>query len=360
MSESSGPRLTEQPFGTLPSGEKISLYKFRNANGLEAGVINCGGRLVSLKTPDRSGHFEDIVLGFDDLGGYCAKNPYFGALVGRYANRIANGQFSLDGHTYNLVKNSGANSLHGGAAGFDKVVWNARRTAVDGTPALELTYVSADGEEGYPGALKVRVVYALTEQNELRIDYHATTDKRTVLNLTNHSYFDLSGQGKANVLDHIVTIHADRFTPINENLIPTGDLQSVENTPFDFRNPMRVGDRIDEKNEQLKLALGYDHNYVLKPVAGRPLLAARAVHPGSGRALELFTTQPGVQFYTGNHLDGTVKGKNGVVYGFRSGFCLETQHFPDSPNHPNFPSTELSPGQVYQATTIFRLSSETS
>jgi len=242
--------------------------------------------------------------------------------------------------------------------GFDKVIWKARKIEVDGVPALELTYVSADGEEGYPGTLTVRVVYTLTDENELRLDYHATTDKKTVLNLTNHSYFDLSGQGKGNVLDHIVTIHAGRFTPVNRNLIPTGELQDAANTPFDFTTPHRIGDRIDDKNEQLKLALGYDHNYVLnRSGSNDPVHAASAVHPATGRVLDVLTTQPGVQFYTGNHLDGTVKGKNGVIYGFRSGFCLETQHFPDSPNQPNFPSTELSPGQEYRSVTIFKLSS---
>ena len=349
--------MKKRDFGVLPSGEEIDLYTLRNSNGMEASITNFGGRLVTLTAPDRAGHFDDIVLGFDALAGYLEKNPYFGALVGRYANRIADAKFTLDGQTYRLARNNGPNSLHGGVVGFDKVAWAAHGAMAEENPALELTCLSPDGEEGYPGTLHVRVLYTLTDSNELRIDYQATTDKKTVMNLTNHSYFDLSGQGNANVLDHVVTIYADRFTPVNERLIPTGDLQSVAGTPFDFRTPHRVGDRIDQKNEQLKLAVGYDHNFVLNRAVAEDLVpAARAEHPGSGRVLEVSTTQPGIQFYSGNHLDGTVKGKNGVVYGFRSGFCLETQHFPDSPNQPAFPSTELSPGQTYRSTTVFKLS----
>ena len=349
--------MKKRHFGVLPSGEEISLYTFRNSNGVEASITNFGGRLVTLTAPDRAGHFDDIVLGFGDLAGYLEKNPYFGALVGRYANRIAEAKFTLDGHTYHLASNNAPNSLHGGGVGFDKVAWEAHGAMAEQNPALELTYVSRDGEEGYPGTLRVRVLYTLTDSNELRIDYQATTDKKTVLNLTNHSYFDLSGQGNANVPDHVVTIYADRFTPVNEHLIPTGELQSVAGTPFDFRTPHRVGDRIDQKNDQLKLAIGYDHNFVLNRAVAEDLVpAARAEHPGSGRVLEVSTTQPGIQFYSGNHLDGTVKGKNDVAYGFRSGFCLETQHFPDSPNQPEFPSTELNPGQTYRSTTVFKLS----
>lgn len=314
--------------------------------------------MVTLLVPDRKGQLEDVALGFDNLDGYLEKNPYFGALIGRFANRIAGAQFTLDGHTYKLAANNGSNSLHGGIRGFDKVLWEPSEIPVDGSPALELRYRSADGEEGYPGNLDVRVTYQLTDGNELRIEYFATVDRKTVLNLTNHSYFDLSGQGKGNVLDHVISINADRFTPVNENLIPTGELKSVEGTPFDFRKPRRIGERIDEKNEQLKLGLGYDHNFVLNGNATGLTFAARATEPQSGRVLEVLTTQPGVQFYTGNHLDGSVKGKGGVTYGFRSGFCLETQHFPDTPNRPEFPSAELAPGQEYRASTVFRFSTE--
>lgn len=347
--------LTRSSFGHLPDGREASLYRFRSGSGIEAAITDFGGRVISIHAPDRRGKPEDIALGFDDLAGYVAKNPYFGALVGRYANRIAYAQFQLDGRTYHLDTNDPPNTLHGGKIGFDKVLWQSRQIESQGEPALELTHVSPDGDEGFPGTLNVRVVYCLTANNELRIDFSATTDKKTVLNLTNHSYFDLAGQGKAKVLDHIVTINADRFTPIDKNLIPTGELAPVENTPFDFRQPRCIGDRIEDRNEQLKIALGYDHNFVLNQSGGStPGFAARAVHPESGRMLEVFTTQPGVQFYTGNHLTGDVKGKGGIVYAYRSGFCLETQHFPDTPNHPEFPSTELSPGQEFRSTTIFR------
>jgi aldose 1-epimerase len=350
--------LTKQVFGTLPSGEDVYLYTFQNANGLRASITNLGGRIVAVTAPDRSGAFDDVVLGFDDLAGYLQRDPYFGAIVGRYANRIANAQFSLDGQTYKLARNAGSNSLHGGLKGFDHVVWQAKDTTGSNGPALELTYLSVDGEEGYPGNLAVTVTYSLNDRNQLRMDYRASTDRKTVLNLTNHSYFDLSGQGKSNVADHVMTINADRFTPVDEHLIPAGAPASVDGTPFDFREPRRIGDRIDEKNEQMKLGLGYDHNFVLNRESEEPSFAARAVHPASGRVLEVFTTQPGVQFYTGNHLTGAFRGKGGAVYGFRTGFCLETQHFPNSPNRPDFPSTELSPGEEAKGTTIFKLSVE--
>lgn len=346
--------LTKRPFGSLPSGEQIHLYTFTNSNGVEVSITNFGGRVVNLLIPDRNGELEDVALGFDNLDGYLEKNPYFGALVGRCANRIANARFTLDGHTYQLAANDGPNSLHGGTKGFDKVVWTPSEVSIQGDPALQLEYLSVDGEDGYPGNLDVRVTYRLTEGNELHIDYQAMTDKKTVLNLTNHSYFDLSGQGKGNVLDHVVTINADRFTPVDHKLIPTGELKSVAGTPFDFRRPVRVGERIDEKNEQLKLGIGYDHNFVLNRDGDGLVLAARATEPKSGRVLEVLTTQPGIQFYTGNHLTGSVRGKGGVLYGFRTGFCLETQHFPDSPNQKAFPSTELSPGEEFRQSTVFR------
>ncbi|MBV9763622.1 MAG: galactose mutarotase [Acidobacteriaceae bacterium] len=350
--------ITKQNWGHLPSGEEIQLFTLRNSRGVEAEITNYGGRIVKLKTPDRDGNFEDIVLGFDDLKGYLGDNPYFGALVGRYANRISNGEFTLNGKTYKLARNNGPNALHGGLKGFDKVAWIAREISESDTQGLGLTYLSKDGEEGYPGNLNVTVTYTLTEADELRIEYEATTDKDTVLNLTNHSYFDLCGQAAGNILDHRVTINAETFTPVNANLIPTGELKTVVGTPFDFRKPSAIGVRIDEKDEQLEYGQGYDHNFVLNSSGTGPSLAARVSEPRSGRVLEVLTTQPGVQFYTGNHLDGRVRGKGGTVYNPRFAFCLETQHFPDSPNQPNFPSTELKAGQRYQATTIFRFSIE--
>jgi len=347
--------LSEKLWGAMPDGAQIRLYTFRNAAGTETSIANYGGRVIKFKTADRDGRAADIVLGFDDLDGYLGKNPYFGALVGRYANRIGNAEFTLNGETYKLAQNNGPNALHGGLKGFDKVAWKAEQVSSPDGPALRLDYVSADGEEGYPGTLAVNVTYALTEGNELRIDYRATSDKVTVLNLTNHSYFDLAGQGTGKILDHVVTIDADRFTPVNANLIPTGELRSVARTPFDFRTPTRIGERIDQDDEQLRFGVGYDHNFALNGGGGGLRVAARAHDPTSGRTLEVLTTQPGVQFYTGNHLgESLVRGKGGAVYGFRSGFCLETQHFPDSPNRPDFPSTELKPGDEYRQTTIFR------
>lgn len=351
--------LTQARWGALGSGEEISLYTFRNGNGIEISITNYGGRIVAIKIPDREGRFTDIALGFDDLDGYLRKNPYFGAIVGRYANRIAHGEFKLNGKTYQLARNNGENSLHGGLKGFDKVAWNGQFTGRSQGPALRLEYVSVDGEEGYPGNLHTSVTYSLNDTNELRIDYEAATDKDTVLNLTNHSYFDLSGQGSGKILAHVATIYADRFTPVNSHLIPTGELRPVQETPFDFRRARRIGERIDEDDEQLKYGVGYDHNYVLNRNGPGLQLAARVAHPASGRTVEALTTEPGLQFYTGNHLaESLVRGKGGVVYGFRTGFCLETQHFPDSPNQPQFPSTELKPGERFHATTVFRFSAD--
>ncbi len=346
--------IHKQQWGALQSGEPVFLFALRNSNGIEARITNYGGRLVNLFTPDREGNFGDIVLGFDTLAGYLAKNPYFGALVGRYANRIADAKFKLNGTVYKLSRNAGENSLHGGAIGFDKKRWDAEEIESAAEPALELKYLSLDGEEGYPGNLSVTVRYTLTEENELRLDYNATTDKDTVLNLTNHSYFDLSGKATGKIIGSTVTIHADRFTPVNEHQIPTGELRSVEGTPFDFRKPMRIADRINDPDEQLAIGIGYDHNYVLSRNGNALSPAARAFDEQSGRVLEVLTTQPGLQFYTGNHLDGSVTGKGGVVYGFRTGMCFETQHFPDSPNHPEFPSSELKAGARYHGTTVFK------
>jgi aldose 1-epimerase len=350
--------LKKDDWGKLPSGEQVDLYTLRNANGIEATITNYGGRIVTLKTPDRHGRFEDIVLGFDSLDGYLAKNPYFGALVGRYANRIANAEFTIGKKTYHLARNDGPNSLHGGLKGFDKVGWQGKPVHVDEGPAIELTYLSSDGEENYPGNLHVIVRYTLTNKNELKIDYRATTDKETILNLTNHSYFNLAGQAAGSILDHLVMINADEFTPVNEHLIPTGERRRVSGTPFDFRKLEPIGKRIGENDQQLKYGIGYDHNYILnrKPAALVP--AARVTEPTTGRAIEVSTTEPGIQFYTGNHLDGSVRGKGGTIYGFRSGFCLETQHFPDSPHHPEFPSTALKPDQEYRSSTVFTFSIE--
>lgn len=346
--------IQKQDWGSDSSGKAVHLFTLRNTNGTEATITDFGGRIVTIKTADRQGNFSDVVLGFDSLDGYLKKNPFLGALVGRYANRIANGEFQIDGKTYKLAQNNGQNALHGGLRGFDKVVWDSRIISDTQTPALELQYVSKDGEEGYPGTLTTTVTYSLNEANELTINYRASTDKKTVLNLTNHSYFDLSGQSAGNILDHQVTIHADRFTPGDSKLIPTGELRDVSGTPFDLRSPQAIGKRIDEDNEQLKAAWGYDHNFVINGEGLR--LAATVMDPESGRKLDVLTTQPGVQFYTGNHLDGSAVGKGGVAYKYRYGFCLETQHFPDSPNKPEFPSTELNAGQPFHEVTIFRFS----
>lgn len=343
-------------FGKMADGQTVDLFTLTNTHGMEVKITSYGGRIVSILVPDRHGKMADVVLGYDHLDGYLAKNdPFFGTLVGRYANRIANARFALNGVVYKLEPNDGTNSLHGGSQGFDKKVWKAREIAAT-DPALELTYLSKDGEEGYPGDLSVKVVYTLTADNGLRIDYTATTDKETALNLTNHSYFNLAGQGNGDILNHLLLLNADKFTPVDAKLIPTGELRSVAGTPFDFRRPTAIGARIDADNEQLKFGKGYDHNFVINRDGHSMALAARVTDPESGRVLEVLTTQPGVQLYTGNHLDGTVRGKGGKVYGPRSAFCLETQHFPDSPNQPGFPTTVLKPGQTYRQSTIFKFS----
>jgi aldose 1-epimerase len=347
-------KMTSTDFGTTPDGVTARIFTLTNKNGLEARITNYGGIVVSLKTPDRNGAMGDIVLGFDALAGYISSpSPYLGALIGRYGNRIGHARFILDGVEYKLAANNGENSLHGGTHGFNQKIWTARELPDGG---LELNYLSKDGEEGYPGNLKVVVVYRLTDANELKIDYSGTTDKDTVLNLTNHSYFNLKGEGHGDILGHLVTLNANRFTPVDAGLIPTGELRSVSGTPFDFTKSTAIGARIEQNDEQLKLGKGYDHNWVLNN-GGKALgLAARVVEPSSGRVMEVYTTQPGVQFYTGNFLDGTIKGKGGKAYQQRYGFCLETQHFPDSPNKPKFPSTVLKPGQRFHSTTVFKFS----
>jgi aldose 1-epimerase len=348
--------LKKQLFGKTADGQEIDLYTLTNRNGVAIGIMNRGGTVVSIRVPDRNGKLGDVVLGFDSLDGYLKDNPFFGALVGRYGNRIAKGRFKLNGVEYKLAVNNGENHLHGGLQGFDKVVWNARDVSEGRLPRLELTYLSKDGEEGYPGNLSVVVVYSLTDANELRLDYSATTDKHTVVNLTNHTYFNLAGAGEGDILGHELTLYADRFTPADKGLIPTGELRSVEGTPFDFRKAMAIGERIEAKDQQLQVGGGYDHNFVLNSGGGSLALAARVEEPKSGRVLEVLTTEPGVQFYTGNSLDGKLVGKGGKSYPKRSGFCLETQHFPDSPNHPKFPSTELKAGGKYQTATVYRFS----
>ena len=349
--------ITKAPFGQTEAGQPIELYTLKNASGMEAGIINLGGIVVSLKVPGRGGQIADVVLGFDKLADYEKPNPYFGAIVGRYGNRIAKGRFTLNGVEYKLAVNDGENSLHGGIHGFNHAVWQAREVP-GGDPAVELTYLSKDLEEGYPGNLTEKVTYTLTPANELRIDYSASTDKDTVVNVTNHSYFNLAGQGQGDILGHVLQLYASKFTPVDAGLIPTGELKSVAGTPFDFRQPTVIGARIDNDDEQLKRGKGYDHNWVVDGTPGTLRPAARVSEPGSGRVLEVLTTEPGVQFYSGNFLDGTSTGKGGKVYQRRYGFCLETQHFPDSPNHPDFPTTVVKAGAEYKSTTVFRFSVE--
>jgi aldose 1-epimerase len=356
ISALAGGTVTTSSFGRTAGGEPVDLYTLSNGP-VVAKVTNYGGILVSLVAPDRDGRPGDVILGFDSLDGYLGPHPEFGATVGRYANRIAKGHFSLGGQQYSLARNDGDNHLHGGIRGFSKALWQARESATPLGPAVELRYLSKDGEEGYPGNLQVRLTYTLTATGELRIEYEATTDKETVVNLSNHSYFNLAGAGE--VLGHELTIDADRITAVALGLIPTGELRSVQGTPFDFHQPTPIGARIDADDAQIAFGHGYDHNFILNGEPGHLRFAARLREPRSGRVLEVATTEPGLQLYTGNFLDGSVRGKAGVAYGRRSGLCLETQHFPDSPNHPEFPSTSLRPGQHYRSTTVFRLTTDT-
>ena len=350
--------VTKQEFGKTAQGQPVDLYILKNRNGVEAAITNYGATVVRLQTPDAKGTLADIALGFDNLQGYLGEEPYFGAIVGRYGNRIAKGKFTLNGKQYTLAKNNGENALHGGLQGFDKKVWAAQAETKPEGQVLTLKYRSADGEEGYPGNLDVTVTYTLTGDNDLRIDYRATTDRDTVVNLTNHTYFNLAGQGKGDILGQQIAINASRFTPVDGGLIPTGELREVAGTPFDFRNPKAIGKDIGAADEQLKLGKGYDHNFVLDRRDEGLAPAAKVIEPATGRVLEVWTTEPAVQFYTGNFLDGTIKGKGGVAYQQRYGFCLETQHYPDSPNHPAFPSTVLKPGQEYQTTTVWKFRTE--
>lgn len=348
--------MSREPFGTLPDGTAVELFTLRNASGMEVKVTNYGGIITELKVPDRNGNIEDVTLGYSSLEGYLESSPYFGALIGRYGNRIAKAQFELDGKTYKLPANDGPNTLHGGQKGFDKVVWQADPFEREGERGVIFTYTSADGEEGFPGTLQTRVTYTLTDKNELAFDYHATTDKPTVVNLTQHAYFNLAGDGAGDVLEHELTINADRYTPVDATLIPTGELASVAGTPFDFRQKTTIGARIDAEHEQIKRGGGYDHNYVLNRNGEGLVFAARVEEPKSGRRMEVHTTEPAMQFYSGNFLDGSITGKNGHVYNKRNGFCLETQHYPDSPNKPSFPSTVLRPGESYSSRTVYTFS----
>ncbi len=347
--------MEKKVFGTTADGKTADLYTLKNKTGMQVSITNFGATVVSIMVPDKAGKMADVALGYDDLAGYELNKNYLGVLVGRYGNRIAHGKFSIDGTEYTLAKNNGDNSLHGGIKGFNKAMWEAKDVSKGGEAAVEMKYVSKDSEEGYPGNLSVTVVYTLTNKNELKIDYSATTDKKTVVNLTNHTYFNLAGQGNGDILKQDLMINADTFTPVDSGLIPTGELKKVEGTPFDFRKATAIGARIEANDEQIKLGGGYDHNFVLNRKAATGLsLAARASDAASGRAMEVWTTEPGVQFYTGNFLDGSFKGKGGIAYQKRTALCLETQHFPDSPNHPSFPTTLVKPGEKYHTTTVYK------
>ncbi len=353
---SNAPSITHESFGATSDGLPVEIYTLRNDNGMEARILTYGGIIQSIKVPDKNGQMGDVVLGYDTLDGYLTNSPYFGALIGRYGNRIAKGHFTLDGQEYTLATNNVPNSLHGGIKGFDKRVWTVVEAKVeDDGPELKLSYTSPDGEEGYPGTLKVTATYTLlAKENALRLKFRATTDKDTVVNLTGHSYFNLAGQGT--VLDQVVYINADKYTPVDSTLIPTGEIAPVEGTPLDFRTPTAIGARIQDDNEQLKFAGGYDHNFVINHKMGKLGLDARVTDPASGRVFEIWSTEPGLQFYSGNFLDSTIIGKGGIVYPHRGAFVMEPQHYPDSPNQPNFPSTELKPGQVYHNTIVYKFS----
>jgi aldose 1-epimerase len=351
--------IDRESFGATPSGAPVRRYTLRNRRGLEAKIMTYGGILTSLTTPDRQGRLDDVVLGYDSLEGYLKSSPYFGALIGRYANRIAKGKFKLNGKSYRLAINDGPNTLHGGNVGFDKVLWSVKSATVTARgPQLTLTYLSRDGEEGYPGNLSVTAVYTLTDDDALQLEYRATTDRDTVVNLTQHSYFNLRGQGDGDILQHRVQINADSFTPVDSTLIPTGELEAVAGTPFDFRAPAAIGARIEASDDQLRLGHGYDHNWVVHGTSAAGTLAVDATvyEPESGRVLEVLSDQPGLQFYTGNFLDGNLHGKVGRVYPHRAAFCMEPQHYPDSPNHPGFPSTVLKPGETYRSHIEYRFS----
>ena len=358
MSTNSRSTISKVDFGKTPNGKSVEIYTLRNARGAEARIMTYGGIVQSLIVPDKHGKLADIVLGYDTLDGYLTNSPYFGALVGRYGNRIGGAKFALEGKTYTLAANNGPNSLHGGLKGFDKVVWTAQPSIGVSGPVLSLAHVSLDGEEGFPGNLLVTAVYSLSDKNELKIEFTATTDMPTVCNLTHHSYFNLAGQGNGDILGHIVYINSDKTTPVDAGLIPTGEFADVTGTPFDFRKPTAIGARITDPDKVLQYGPGYDHNWVINKPLGKFGLQARVVEPNSGRVMEVWSDQPGLQFYAGNFLDGSIKGKGGAIYQKRTGFCMEPQHYPDSPNKPNFPSVELRPGQTYHNTIVYKFSAE--
>ncbi len=348
--------VQESSYGTLSSGEEIRLFTLTNSQGMEVGIITYGGIVTSIKVPDKAGNMGEVTLGFDDLKGYEGTHPFFGALIGRYGNRIAKGKFTLEKTTYSLALNNGPNSLHGGNKGFDKRVWEGDSFESEEGVGVKLSYTSEDGEEGYPGNLSVTVLYTLTPDNSLKIDYSASTDAPTVVNLTNHAYFNLKDAGASDILGHELQMHAESITPVDSTLIPTGEFMQVEGTAFDFRNSTPIGQRIDAEEEQIIFGKGYDHNYIFARSTEGLEKVITVYEPTSGRVMEVLTTQPGVQFYSGNFLDGTLTGRGGTIYQHRSGLCLETQHYPDSPNQPNFPSTRLDPGQSYQHSTVYRFS----
>ena len=347
--------IIKQVFGQLPDNTAIDLFTLTNKQGTQVQITNYGAIITSIKTHDKQGILGEVNLGFDNLADYLKPHPHFGATIGRYGNRIAKGQFILEGKNYTLATNNGPNHLHGGIIGFDKMVWSAKMVEKRNIPSLILTYISKDGEEGYPGNLACKVTFKLTNKNELQIDYQATTDKTTHVNLTNHCYFHLDNGGATSCLDHEVRIFADTFTPVDKTCIPTGEIKSVKRTPFNFLKPRKIGDRIHQNNPQLKLGNGYDHNYVIRPKDGLKK-AAKVVGPESGRVLEVFTTEPGIQFYTANWLDGSLVGHNDITYQKRCAFCLEAQHYPDSPNQTHFPSTVLKAGEQYRSTTVYQFS----
>ena len=347
--------LDKKSFGKTKDGTEVFLYTLKNKAGMQAQITNFGGVVYSLTAPDRNGKFDDVVLGWDSVADYEKQGPYFGALIGRYGNRIGGGKFTLEGKPVQLSINDGPNTLHGGKVGFDKRVWQV----VDYKPeSLHLRYVSKDGEEGFPGTLTADVTYTLTDKNELKIEYMATTDKPTVVNLTNHAYFNLKGQGNGDIVDHVLELKASKFTPVDKTLIPTGELKAVAGTPFDFTKPTKLSAHIGDKDQQIEYGLGFDHNWVLDNGGKGMAVVARVSEATTGRVLEVVTDQPGIQFYSGNHMDNGMKGKGGKTYNFRYGLCLETQHFPDSPNHANFPSTELKPGQKYHTVTMYRFTTD--
>ena len=355
MSAQAATRIDRKPFGTTAQGQGVELFTLTREGAPVVTVTDQGGFIVSIKSKDRSGTEADVILGYRDLAGYEKAKDYLGCLVGRYANRIAKGRFSLDGKTCQLATNNGPNALHGGPTGFGTRLWTPRVVGGPDGDALELTYVSKDGEEGYPGTLTAKVVYSLRADGGLVLDYTATTDKPTVVNLTNHAYFNLKGEGEGTILDHLLQLEADSFTPVDPTLIPTGEMKPVAGTPFDFRQPTAIGSRIAADDEQLKRGGGYDHNFVLRGRMGELRLVARVSEPKSGRLLEVYTTEPGIQFYSGNFLDGSIVGKSGKPYVKRGGLCLEAQHYPDSPNRPEWPSVVLRPGETYRQTTVYRL-----